>query len=77
MLFEPKFDAARAMSLLPQSTVLMGVPTYYVRLLQETGLRREACRSMRLFISGSAPLLKETFRRIQRAPATPSSNATA
>jgi malonyl-CoA/methylmalonyl-CoA synthetase len=39
----------------------MGVPTYYVRLLQEKGLTREAVAHMRLFISGSAPLLPETF----------------
>jgi malonyl-CoA/methylmalonyl-CoA synthetase len=61
MFFEPKFDAARAMKLLPESTVMMGVPTYYVRLLLDPGFGRESCRSMRLFISGSAPLLKETF----------------
>ena len=61
MFFEPKFDAARAMQLLPESTVMMGVPTFYVRLLQEPAFGREACRRMRLFISGSAPLLKETF----------------
>ncbi|MGE5466743.1 MAG: malonate--CoA ligase [Ignavibacteria bacterium] len=61
MFFEPRFDAARAVALLPQSTVFMGVPTYYVRLLAEPGFTREACRNMRLFVSGSAPLLKETF----------------
>ena len=61
MFFEQKFDAARAMKLLPQSTVLMGVPTYYVRLLLEPAFGRDTCRHMRLFISGSAPLLKETF----------------
>jgi malonyl-CoA/methylmalonyl-CoA synthetase len=61
MFFEPKFDAGRAMSLLPQSTVMMGVPTYYVRLLLAPGFGRAACRNMRLFVSGSAPLLKETF----------------
>jgi malonyl-CoA/methylmalonyl-CoA synthetase len=61
MFFEPKFDAARAMKLLPQSTVMMGVPTFYVRLLHEAAFGREACRNMRLFVSGSAPLLKETF----------------
>ena len=61
MFFEPKFDAARAMKLLPQSTVMMGVPTFYVRLLQEPSFARDACRNMRLFVSGSAPLLKETF----------------
>ncbi|MFH1870943.1 MAG: malonyl-CoA synthase [Pseudomonadota bacterium] len=61
MFFEPKFDAARAMQLLPESTVMMGVPTFYVRLLLHPGFGRDACRNMRLFVSGSAPLLKETF----------------
>jgi len=61
MLFEPRFDAGRALRLLREATVFMGVPTYYVRLLAEPGFTREACRHMRLFISGSAPLLKETF----------------
>ena len=61
MLFEPKFDAARALRLMREATVFMGVPTYYVRLLQEPGLTREAVSHMRLFISGSAPLLPETF----------------
>ena len=61
MFFEAKFDAARAMKLLPESTVMMGVPTFYVRLLLDPGFGREACRNMRLFVSGSAPLLKETF----------------
>mgnify|MGYP001228314653 CR=1 FL=1 len=61
MLFEPKFDAQRALRLMQEATVFMGVPTYYVRLLQEKGLTREAVAHMRLFISGSAPLLPETF----------------
>ena len=61
MLFEPKFDAARALRLMQAATVFMGVPTYYTRLLQERGLTREAVAHMRLFISGSAPLLPETF----------------
>lgn len=61
MLFEPRFDAARAVALLSRATVFMGVPTYYVRLLAEAGLTRDHCAGMRLFISGSAPLLKETF----------------
>ncbi len=56
--FDPKAVAAR----LPEATVFMGVPTLYVRLLQEPGLTREAARSMRLFISGSAPLLIDTFQ---------------
>lgn len=61
MLFEPRFDAGRAVALLPKATVFMGVPTHYVRLLAESGLTRQQCAGMRLFISGSAPLLKETF----------------
>lgn len=61
MIFLPKFDAAQIMQLLPRSTVFMGVPTFYVRLLAEAGFGRETCRNMRLFISGSAPLLTETF----------------
>jgi malonyl-CoA/methylmalonyl-CoA synthetase len=42
------------------ATVMMGVPTFYVRLLQHPGLTRAACAGMRLFVSGSAPLLEET-----------------
>jgi malonyl-CoA/methylmalonyl-CoA synthetase len=61
MLWEPKFDGRRALALLARATVFMGVPTYYTRLLAEPGLTREACASMRLFVSGSAPLLAETF----------------
>ena len=55
--FEPRAVVAR----LPEATVFMGVPTLYVRLLNEAGFTREACARMRLFISGSAPLLIETF----------------
>ncbi|MBL0077321.1 MAG: malonyl-CoA synthase [Rhodocyclaceae bacterium] len=61
MFFEPKFDPARALKLLPESTVFMGVPTYYVRLLQSAEFGGACCSQMRLFISGSAPLLQETF----------------
>ncbi len=61
MFFEPKFDAVRTIELLPQATVMMGVPTFYVRLLHEASFGRETCRNIRLFVSGSAPLLKETF----------------
>ena len=60
MLFETKFDPARVLSLLPRATALMGVPTFYVRLLQQDGLTKDAAKGMRLFISGSAPLLAET-----------------
>ena len=60
MIFQPKFDAAEALSLFPRATALMGVPTFYTRLLAQPGLTREAAQGMRLFISGSAPLLAET-----------------
>jgi malonyl-CoA/methylmalonyl-CoA synthetase len=61
MFFEPGFDARRALRLLPHSTVFMGVPTYYARLIAESELTREVCSKMRLFVSGSAPLCLETF----------------
>lgn len=59
--FLPRFKAEEIIDLLPFATVMMGVPTFYTRLLDHPGLTREACHNMRLFISGSAPLLKETF----------------
>jgi malonyl-CoA/methylmalonyl-CoA synthetase len=62
MIFLPKFDADQVMALMPRATSLMGVPTYYVRLLQHPGLTRAAVKSMRIFISGSAPLLADTHR---------------
>jgi malonyl-CoA/methylmalonyl-CoA synthetase len=65
MLWLGRFDAARVIQLLPRATVFMGVPTLYVRLLGEPGLTRETCRNMRLFISGSAPLLLDTFVRFR------------
>src|SRR5438874_938460 len=61
MLWLTKFDAKEAVNLLPHATVMMGVPTFYTRLLAEKGFDREACRHIRLFVSGSAPLLAETF----------------
>jgi malonyl-CoA/methylmalonyl-CoA synthetase len=66
MLFEPKFDAKRSVELLPRATVMMGVPTFYTRLLAEPTFTRELCRNMRLFISGSAPLLLDTFNEFQQ-----------
>ncbi|MCZ7643659.1 MAG: malonyl-CoA synthase [Pseudorhodoplanes sp.] len=60
MIFLPKFDADEVMRLLPQATSMMGVPTFYTRLLRHPGLTRQACAHMRLFTSGSAPLLAET-----------------
>jgi malonyl-CoA/methylmalonyl-CoA synthetase len=60
MRFYPRFDAARAIDDFRRSSVFMGVPTFYTRLLAEPGLDRDACGRMRLFVSGSAPLLAET-----------------
>ena len=60
MIFLPKFDAGEVMRLLPKATAMMGVPTFYTRLLKVRGLTPAACNHMRLFISGSAPLLAET-----------------
>ncbi|MBI5277228.1 MAG: malonyl-CoA synthase [Burkholderiales bacterium] len=56
-----KFDPKLAIAKMREATVFMGVPTLYVRMLAEPSLTREAARHMRLFISGSAPLLVETF----------------
>ena len=61
MIWFGKFDPKAVIARLPEATLFMGVPTLYVRLLGEAALDREACRRMRLFISGSAPLLIETF----------------
>ena len=62
LLLLPRFDAAIALRHLPEVTVFMGVPTHYTRLLQQVGLNREATARMRLFVSGSAPLLAETHQ---------------
>lgn len=60
MLFLSKFDADRMVELLPQASVLMGVPTFYTRLLTHASFTRDLVAHMRLFISGSAPLLADT-----------------
>ncbi|CAN7622193.1 malonate--CoA ligase [Pararhizobium sp. LjRoot238] len=60
MFLLPKFEPDEILSLMPRATLMMGVPTFYVRLLQHEGLNRNAVANMRLFISGSAPLLAET-----------------
>jgi malonyl-CoA/methylmalonyl-CoA synthetase len=67
MIFQPKFDADAVMAAMPRATSLMGVPTFYTRLLEHPGLTREATRHMRLFVSGSAPLLSETHLRWREA----------
>ena len=61
MIWMSRFDPRRVIARMPDATVFMGVPTLYVRMLAEPALTREACRNMRLFIAGSAPLLIETF----------------
>jgi malonyl-CoA/methylmalonyl-CoA synthetase len=61
MIWFSKFDPRSIVHRLPEATVFMGVPTLYVRLLAETTLTKAACRNMRLFVAGSAPLLIETF----------------
>ena len=65
MIWLSKFDPKLVVEKLPEATVFMGVPTLYVRLLAEDGLTRDACRNMRLFVAGSAPLLIETFKAWQ------------
>ncbi len=60
ILWQPKFDLDTALALLPQATLMMGVPTFYTRLLSSEAFGRQTCRTMRLFVSGSAPLLAET-----------------
>jgi malonyl-CoA/methylmalonyl-CoA synthetase len=65
MIFQPKFDPDAIFAVLPRATSLMGVPTFYTRLLQDPRLTREATAHMRLFVSGSAPLLAETHREWQ------------
>lgn len=61
MIFLPKFDVETTLTYLSRSTVMMGIPTYYTRLLKEVRFNRDACKRMRLFTSGSAPLLEKTF----------------
>jgi malonyl-CoA/methylmalonyl-CoA synthetase len=65
MIWLARFDPKTVIARLPEATVFMGVPTLYVRLLNEPALTRAACAHMRLFISGSAPLLTETFEQFR------------
>jgi malonyl-CoA/methylmalonyl-CoA synthetase len=62
MIFLPKFDPELIIKLMARATVMMGVPTFYTRLLQSPALTKEATAHMRLFVSGSAPLLADTHR---------------
>ena len=65
LIFLPRFDADEVIARLPEATVLMGVPTFYTRLLERADFTRELCAGMRLFISGSAPLLADTHREFE------------
>ena len=66
MLWLPKFDTVEVKGSLPHATVMMGVPTFYARLLADASFGVKHCRTIRLFISGSAPLLPETFDEFRR-----------
>ena len=65
MIFLNRFDPDKVFEVMPRATAMMGVPTFYTRLLQDPRLTAEATAHMRLFISGSAPLLAETHREWQ------------
>jgi malonyl-CoA/methylmalonyl-CoA synthetase len=65
MIFLPKFDAAEVLRQLPRATVMMGVPTFYIRLLDEAGFTRDHVAHMRLFVSGSAPLSADIHREFR------------
>ncbi len=65
MIFLPKFDAEETLSLLPQATTMMGVPTFYSRLLNCEGLTRDSVEHIRVFISGSAPLSPEVHKEFE------------
>jgi malonyl-CoA/methylmalonyl-CoA synthetase len=69
IIFQPSFDAAAVRTALAHATVFMGVPTYYTRLLSQ-GIHQKDCEGMRLFISGSAPLLAQTFQEWEDATGT-------
>lgn len=66
MVWLPKLDVDQALQWLPECTLMMGVPTYYVRLLADRRFNESIIPKMRLFVSGSAPLLLETFESFQR-----------
>lgn len=65
MILLPKFDLDAIFRALPSATVMMGVPTFYTRLLGDPRLGAEVARNIRLFVSGSAPLLADTHREWQ------------
>ena len=66
MIWFSRFEAGAVVERLNQATVFMGVPTLYTRLLGQASFDRQACSGMRLFVSGSAPLLIETFNQFRQ-----------
>ncbi|MDE0661271.1 MAG: AMP-binding protein [Gammaproteobacteria bacterium] len=60
VILQKRFDVAALVEELPRATVLMGVPTFYTRLLNHASFDATSCRNMRVFISGSAPLTEQT-----------------
>ncbi|MCY3884353.1 MAG: AMP-binding protein, partial [Gammaproteobacteria bacterium] len=66
IVWHEKFDVDRVIDDLPKCTVMMGVPTYYSRLLRKASFNRDIAQSMRLFISGSAPLAEQTFEQFEK-----------
>lgn len=60
MIFMPKFDLDQIIGAMPEATTMMGVPTFYTRLLGDARFTKDLAAHMRLFVSGSAPLLAET-----------------
>ena len=65
MVFLAKFEPDAVLRALPRCTVMMGVPTFYTRLLAEPRFDATVCRSMRVFISGSAPLLASVHDEVR------------
>lgn len=71
MIWLPRLDTAQLIHHMPQATVMMGVPTFYVRLLADKSFTKAVARNIRLFISGSAPLLTETFNAFKELVGQP------
>ncbi len=75
MLWLAKFDDADALAMLPRASVMMGVPTFYTRLLSNPAFTKQAAAHMRLFVSGSAPLLPSTFEEFEQRTGSASLSA--
>lgn len=65
MVFMPKFDLDQIIASMPEATTMMGVPTFYTRLLDDERFTKDLAAHMRLFVSGSAPLLAETHSQFE------------